>query len=58
MSDILNEIKSNTCPYCGAPYTIADGGCRAKCPQMTRVHEMIAEACEEDEQRDPSEGER
>lgn len=27
----LDEIKSNTCPYCNGRYTIADGGCANKC---------------------------
>lgn len=33
-------IKSNRCPYCDAPYTIADGGCRANCLPM-RLHQAL-----------------
>jgi hypothetical protein len=40
----LSSIKSNTCPYCGAPYTIADGGCRAKCRLSEVSRKLIAAA--------------
>ena len=50
-------IKANTCPYCGAPYTIQAGGCAARCPAMTTVHQLVAEAAAEDERRDPRLGE-
>jgi len=52
-----NVIKSNTCPYCGAPYTLNDAGCRAQCAAMAYVHKLVHEAAEEDERRDPREGE-
>lgn len=42
------EIKSNTCPYCEGPYTLADGGCRNRCADSERVRAMITEAIDAD----------
>lgn len=36
-------IKSNTCPYCGAPYTINADGCRDKC-KGSQVHQQLVSA--------------
>lgn len=45
----MDEIKANTCPYCGAPYGLSWGGCRDNCPAM-RIHErLIQEALDEDQ---------
>lgn len=44
----MSEIKSNTCPYCGSPYTIADSGCRVRCAKSERVKQLITEAIEAD----------
>lgn len=44
MSNILSEIKSNTCPYCGGPYTLNDGGCRAKCKTAVVVAKLVRAA--------------
>lgn len=48
------EIKANTCAYCGAPYTVADGGCRDKCPDSQKLAQLIKDAIVADEQRDQS----
>ena len=53
----LDEIKSDTCPYCGAPYKIAYGGCRDQCRLSEFAKRLIREAAEYDEMRDPREGE-
>lgn len=46
------DIKANTCPYCGSPYTLADGGCRAKCAQSERVRMLLREALDDEEAED------
>lgn len=46
-------IKSGVCPYCGAVYSIATGGCAAKCPGMARHQQLVREALDEIEARDP-----
>lgn len=40
---VTDEIKPNTCPYCGARYTIDAGGCEAHCRLMT-VHAALVRA--------------
>jgi hypothetical protein len=40
----LDEIRANTCPYCGAAYTIATRGCAAKCPDSETHARLIREA--------------
>jgi hypothetical protein len=50
-------IKPNICPYCDGPYTLADGGCRAKCRVSQVVVALIRAAIEDDERRDPADGE-
>lgn len=47
----MTEIRANTCPYCGAPYTLQAGGCEAGCPESRAVAAAVAEAAE----MDPSE---
>lgn len=41
-------IKANTCTYCGGPYTIDNGGCRAKCADMQKHQQMVYEAANSD----------
>jgi len=43
---IVNAIRSNTCPYCGGPYTLADGGCRDRCTSSEYIKQLIHEAAE------------
>lgn len=42
-----DQIKSGTCPYCGAPYRIEYWGCRDKCMMMQAHQRIIAEAIDE-----------
>ncbi len=39
-----NKIKSGRCPYCGAKYTLAAGGCVDHCQDSERVRKLV-EAC-------------
>jgi hypothetical protein len=47
-------IKSNTCPYCGGPYTIAqsctgprtDNSAENTCPEMTQHRKLVQLAAE------------
>lgn len=41
-------IKANTCPFCGAPYGIAYGGCRDNCPTMQIHQRLVQEAIDAD----------
>lgn len=45
----MNEIKSNTCPYCGAAYTLAAGGCVQQCIESELCKKWIQEAAAADE---------
>jgi len=45
----ITEIRSNTCPYCGAAYTIAARGCVARCRAMEIHQQLIREALEAEE---------
>lgn len=48
----MNEtIKANTCPYCGAAYTLAAGGCVAKCAGSVAHHRLIREWLDAEERR-------
>lgn len=47
--NVLEEIKSGTCPYCGARYSIDTRGCEAKCPVSQDVAAMISELLDEGE---------
>lgn len=53
-------LKSNTCPYCGAPYRLYVG-CVAQCQAMTAHHRLVSDAAEGDpgelEERDVLRGE-
>lgn len=49
MTRLLSPIKANTCPYCGAGYTLAAGGCVASCPESERIKVLIREALDEEE---------
>ena len=42
------EIKADTCPYCGAPYTVAFGGCGNKCAASVMAAKLIRSAAEGD----------
>ena len=42
-------MKSHICPYCDGPYTLADGGCRAHCPDSIRHHDLITAALDDPE---------
>jgi uncharacterized Zn finger protein (UPF0148 family) len=46
-------IRANTCPYCGAPYTLADGGCKSRCPISQALARIISIVAEADERRGP-----
>jgi hypothetical protein len=50
-------IRRDVCPYCGAPYTVRDGGCRDHCRSSEAVKILIRQAAEYDEIRDQREGE-
>lgn len=50
-------IRANTCPYCGAAYTLAAGGCHARCTTTEILKRLIALVAEADERRDPRLGE-
>jgi hypothetical protein len=43
------EIKSNTCPYCGGPYTLVDGGCRNKCADSQALDRLCNDAVDAEE---------
>lgn len=43
------EIKPNTCPYCGAAYTLAAGGCVAQCRTSVVLARLVRLAAEADE---------
>ena len=45
-------ITANTCPYCGAAYTIATAGCAARCAISESLKRIIRLACEADERTD------
>jgi len=43
-----SEIKPNICPYCEAAYTLAAGGCAAKCRLSQYVANLVAAAADAD----------
>jgi hypothetical protein len=45
--DIPQGIKANTCPYCGASYTLRDGGCHDKCAKSQQAAALVREAATE-----------
>lgn len=46
---MIREIRANTCPYCGAAYTIAAAGCVAQCRAMAIHQQLIREAIDAEE---------
>jgi len=50
-------IRANTCPYCGAKYTVEAGGCVARCQVGEVLKRLIREAARWEDERDPREGE-
>lgn len=46
----LDEVRANTCPYCGEAYTIAARGCVAQCADWQLHARLIIEALREQEE--------
>lgn len=46
---MLTDIKANTCPYCGAAYTLDAGGCVSHCQTSESLKAIVRAAAEYDE---------